>query len=90
MDLRGNDKKEDEYLTITIGGIEKKVPYLNEKDVNDLEAIIESSTKLRAGLPELEKIVREEAQLYFYGQQDLENTSKYIEKRINTYLEERK
>lgn len=86
----GNGKKEDEHLTITIGGVEKKVPYLNEKDVDDLETIIESSTKLRADLPELEKIVREESQLYFRGQQDLENTSKYIEQRINTYLEERK
>lgn len=85
----GNGETKEEELTITIRGKEKKVPYMNEKDVNDLEAIIESSAKLCADSPELIKIVREESGLYFQGQQSLENTGKYLEKRINTYLEER-
>lgn len=86
----GKGKRDHEELTITVNGKEKKVPYMSTQDVNNLEALITSANRLRTDSPELMKIVREEAALYFEGQQDLESTGNYIEKRMNTYLEEQK
>lgn len=86
----GKEKSEEAELAITIEGREKKVPYLDEKEVNDLKKIIASSARLCVDSPELTEIVQEESQLYFQGRQDLENTCKYIENRIDTFLEERK
>lgn len=81
---------DDNDLSLTIGGKEKKIPQMNKDDVNELDKIINSSNQLRAYDRELINIIQEESMLYFQKQQKIEDTIMHIKKRVNTYIEEKK
>ena len=81
---------DDNDLSLTIGGKEKKIPQMNKDDVIELDKIINSSNQLRAYDRELINIIQEESMLYFQKQQKIEDTIMHIKKRVNTYIEEKK
>lgn len=86
----GGIEKTDDELTIEIGGKDKAIPYLTKKEIEELEKILESSCQLYEDSPEMDAIMKEESERFFNGEQNIDDTGKYIEKRINTYLEETK
>lgn len=67
---------------------EVKVPALSKDDTEKLFELFQSADKLTKVNGELYLIVQEEVQSYFLDQQSLDKVVKYVDNRVNTYLQE--
>ena len=62
--------------------------YGTEKDIADLNKLIEGITRYDGADREILKIILEEADPFFKGRKPAEEVAKLIQNRVNTYLNE--
>ncbi len=72
------------------GGWEIKFGYPTEQEINEIEQLIHSTTKVKEMDQTISRIIMEEAAAYFSDQKDLEETVALIQNRVSIYVKESK
>lgn len=82
------DELGQEIQPYTLNGENVNLTGISMDDMNAFDEVIQKTTKIYHCDTSIRKIITEEAATYFNGQKTLEETSKIIQNRVSTYVNE--